>query len=443
MSLVIVMMIDVSLARTHDLIDKGSSFSWKLAVFILIVSVCSVSNYWIIAYAGNKDLVHVSANKSRFSAAYRTIKASQFVIIAILIAIAVQTVSALKYNNALVIATIWMSFGLAITTLGFLAYRFLSWLRSSQNNTILLFSLASIALSINIAFSLAYVTDILIDRQAEIMPAYTGSMVQILPNSLTAALSLSHFVSSIVAFGLLWGAAAALMHHFSLKFGRLRYWLIVSAPLVFFLGQFVSFFAGFFDSMQVSDPVSFVMWITLIFTLSKPFGGILFGFAFFTLAKNFRQNAMLRNYVIISAFGFVLLYASNNASDLLVSPFPPFGIASVSFVGLASHLILQGIYSSAVLISEDTKLRKFVRRFALDQSKLLDDVGTAEMEEVIQKRVLKLAKENSDKMVQETGVEIQTSDDELKRYINDVMKEIGLSADRGQTQGKDTQSKQE
>ena len=105
---------------------------------------------------------------------------------------------------------------------------------------------------------------------------------------------------------------------------------------ILFLGQFASYFGALLDPLLSLDPVSYTFFVTLVFTLSKPIGGILFGIAFYTLARNFRQNPALRNYLMISALGFVLLYVSNQASVLVVTPFPPFGAPTVAFMALAS-----------------------------------------------------------------------------------------------------------
>jgi hypothetical protein len=65
---------------------------------------------------------------------------------------------------------------------------------------------------------------------------------------------------------------------------------------------------------------------------------------------------------------------------LVSSPYPPFGLPTISFIGLASYLVLAGIYSSAISAAEDSKLRQSIRNFALKETKLLDSIGMAQME---------------------------------------------------------------
>ena len=52
-----------------------------------------------------------------------------------------------------------------------------------------------------------------------------------------------------------------------------------------------------------------------------------------------------------------VIFTSNQATMLINLPYPPFGMATISFVGLSSYLLLVGIYASAVSVAEDTKLR--------------------------------------------------------------------------------------
>ena len=109
---------------------------------------------------------------------------------------------------------------------------------------------------------------------------------------------------------------------------------------------------------------------------------------------------------------------------LVVTPFPAFGAPTVAFMALASYFIFLGIYSSAIAISEDAKLRRVLRRTALDESKLFDSVGTAYMKDEIQRKVLKIRKANSDKIIEVTGLDTVPSESDLTQYIEEVIKEM-------------------
>ena len=427
---IVTMMFDVSLARVYDLVVKQPTSLWRVVIFTIITAILIVSMFLMIKYIGEKTANIRGISRLHIGTVHRAIWAAETIIGAILVTMTVQIILVQHYNTFLLVAIVWISYGLAMGLLGLLAQRFFSWSLSNKNFVTIMYMLAAASLAVNAGFTLFYVSDVLLDKPKIMMPYSTGSMVSILPYTERAVLNSGFFISSIVSFALLWSATAVLLHHYASKLGRLRFWGIVASPLILFLGQFASYFGAVLDPLLSLDPVSYTMFVTLVFTLSKPIGGILFGIAFFTIARNFRQNTALRNYLIISALGFVLLYVSNQASVLVVTPFPAFGAPTAAFMALASYFILLGIYSSAILISEDAKLRRMLRRTALDESKLLDTVGTAYMKDEIQRKVLKIRKANSDKIIEVTGLDIVPSESDMKQYIEEVIKEMQANKEK-------------
>jgi hypothetical protein len=149
-------------------------------------------------------------------------------------------------------------------------------------------------------------------------------------------------------------------------------------------------------------------------------GGVLFGIAFWSVARNISRDIVM----MISAYGMMLLFSSNQFSDLVLGPYPTFGLATVSFFGLASYLIFVDIYSSAISVSEDSTLRQTIRSIATKEPRLLDSIGTAQMEQEIQAKVITAIKRNHEKMIEETGVESSLTDEDMKEYLKQVIKEV-------------------
>ena len=69
-------------------------------------------------------------------------------------------------------------------------------------------------------------------------------------------------------------------------------------------------------------------------------------------------------------------------------------------------------------------LRKSIRKSVLDQSRLLDSIGSGQMEKELQTQVLTVAKKASDILTKETGVEAPMTEDDMKDYMQVVMKEL-------------------
>jgi len=120
----------------------------------------------------------------------------------------------------------------------------------------------------------------------------------------------------------------------------------------------------------------------------------------------------------------VLLFISNQAVLLVNIIYPPFGIVTVSLMGLSSYLLLLGVYSSAISVAEDTNLRQSIRNFTLRQSRLLDSIGSAEVQQELERRVMELTKQNQDRIVEETGIESSLTEEDMKQYLQQVIREV-------------------
>jgi hypothetical protein len=78
---------------------------------------------------------------------------------------------------------------------------------------------------------------------------------------------------------------------------------------------------------------------------------------------------------------------------------------------------------SAISVAQDETLRRSIRKSVKDM-KFLESIGTAQMEQELQKRVLIIAKENSDDMTEETGVQPSLTEDQMKEYLDMVSNEV-------------------
>ena len=141
----------------------------------------------------------------------------------------------------------------------------------------------------------------------------------------------------------------------------------------------------------------------------------------------------MKGYMVISGIGFLSLLVSYGAQALVTAPFPPLGLLSGSYFGLASYLIFIGLYSSAVSISQDAKLRATIRRSVESELRFLGNIGEAEMDYRIINKVLTTSKKLSIVMPEETGVWSSLSDEEIKEYIEEVLVETQKKKPRNES----------
>ena len=84
--------------------------------------------------------------------------------------------------------------------------------------------------------------------------------------------------------------------------------------------------------------------------------------------------------------------------------------------------MLIGIYNSATHVSANNELRRFIHKQAFE-SRLLSLIGSAEMEKEIQKTVREIS-QNIDDLEAERRTELEIDEDELKKYVDLVVREV-------------------
>jgi hypothetical protein len=76
-------------------------------------------------------------------------------------------------------------------------------------------------------------------------------------------------------------------------------------------------------------------------------------------------------------------------------------------------------------LANDVKLRQLIRRTLLDKSNLLDSIADAQMKQELEKSVIDIVRNNADKLERESGAPTAMSEDEISKYLQVVIKEIG------------------
>ena len=409
---------DISIIKIYYFGIYEYTKSSMIIIFLIISSISLLGQYFVLALGKL-----TSKNETYLYRLYKIVTMVQYALTVIIVSTIIEMIVKSSYATLDLQLVVWLSHGLAVIFLGLLSYRLFLWFTSRRDYVILLYAISSLSLVINLIFTISIVTAILSVTKPYIIPrsgVYTPFFTL---GPFTDLINNGYVLSSISSFILTWCATAFLLRHYSVTMGKTKYWITLSLPLVYFLLQFQPLFLNLFSTFQFIDPISFSTLYTLVFTISKPIGGILFGIAFWTIARRLGYN-IVRNYIIVSAYGFVLLFLSNQAIVLVSAPYPPFGLATICFVGLSSSLVMIGIYSSAISLAHDAKLRELIRSSTLEQIRLLDSIGMAHMEEQIARRVLKIAKANRDKLEDETGIKTSLTDEELKDYLALVQNEI-------------------
>jgi hypothetical protein len=421
-AIVVALSFDTSIVRLSPIIGE---INYKLTVFIVITTVYAVGQYLILGLVREKNTEIRSKQSLQIKLIHRILMVVQSVLVTICIFVILQLLTLSSYSSAILVAATGISYSLATVMMAVLAKRFFSWFKSNRNNLVLMYGFSAVSIAINTAITLAFTFTVAANIPAEMLPR-VASVFQSPPRgSLSELFNNAYVVSSIASFFATWIATAMFLRHHSQRIGKAIYWIIVSIPLAFFLSQFSTSFLDLLAPLQESDPLAFYALFTFIYLLSKSLGGILFAIAFFDVAKHM-QHSTIKKYMVISACGFILFFVSNQAAATFIRlSYPPFGIASISTIGLSSYLILVGIYSSVISASQDVKLRKLIEKSVAEQSGLLKGLTKGQVEQELQKRMTVITRNYSDKLTEETGISPSLTDNEVKQYMQEVLREVG------------------
>jgi hypothetical protein len=418
---IIATLVEAGIIRTTGFVG-ARDLDLEIAIFVGLGILCVSSQLIILYYVSGKvRKSFLSHSHTHIGVINNATVIVQLGIIALLVIVLLEVPLTSSYHTILIRAVIISSFLTASVLTALLSWWFIVWSRSNMNQLMLVYLLASLFISTSAVAGIVYFLDQLSYQPDVIHPKTYGDFLTHTEIG-NSSLVYIYTISAAIAFVLLWTGTVFLLRSYRKKLGRWKYWIIMFVPLLYFLSQFQPVVLNFLLSYVSDDPMLFNLVYVIMVDASRPLGGVLFGLAFILVARKL-QSQEVKGYMVISGIGFLLLLVSYGAQALVTAPFPPLGLLSASYFGLASYLIFIGLYSSAVSISQDAKLRANIRRSVELELRFLGNIGDAEMDYRIIDKVLTTSKKLSIVLPEETGVLSSLSDEEIKEYIEQVLVE--------------------
>jgi signal transduction histidine kinase len=419
--LVVALMIDTLFGAIPDFIQDRIISGPGIALFILIAGAYIIGQFFILKFVKERTK-EIRARSSLLQTTHKIVTWAQYVLVAVFVSVVLEILLTRQYHLGNLIAATVISYGLNVFLLGLFATRLLKWYRSNRNSIVMmLYSICALALAFTSAAALIADFNNLIIKDQVINSRTPIVFPSFDPGTLSSLLSDIYRNSSIVSTLLVWCTTVLLLHYYVdklSKLGRIKFWVLMTIPLIYFLSNILLYFDLYIPE---TDSESFYYYSFL--SLNATAAGILFGLSFRIVAKSIRPNSAVRDYIIISAYGFALLFIVNVAS-LTPTPYPPFALAGVSTIGLSAYLIYVGIYSAAVSMSGDINLRQTIRKSAIEEAKLLVSIGSAQMQQQLEKKVLEDARTGAEVMTHNTGVQLSMTEGDMRGYLNSVLKDI-------------------
>jgi signal transduction histidine kinase len=421
-----VLVIDISISNVADMISKQAISAWGISLFIAISAIYTIGQYYILEIVKAKTRIS-KIRAPLFSTLEMMVTIVQYTLTAIMVIVVLQIVVISHYHTNLLTLATSASYGLAVFLMALLSYQLFSWFKLNPNFAVLIYALAAAMITINAIDSIVYFDVVLLGKPV-IVSAQSKVIFQtgFNPGTPMSVVRLVQNASVISYFLLTWSGTIIVLRHHIQRVGRIKFWIIVMLPLVYFMSYYVTLYQALHPNSPVTTALSSNLILPiLLYTYSASICGVLFGFGFRSVSRSINQSSHVRDYMIITAYGFILYFITGGAT-VLQAGYPPFGLANVSFVGLASFLILVGLYHSAISVAHDVKLRKTIKKSAMEESKLLVSIGAAQMEQEIQRRVLKNTKQQRETLTQQTGVQSSLTEYEIKQYLTKVLREIKI-----------------
>jgi len=412
--------IDATVSSLVDIYRDFSASRGGMLLFISLTAVLDIGTYIILKMTTNKITNQYS--KGRFEKKItKVVWIIYYLMVAIMVFVILQILFFSDYYTDLLSIAPTISYGLAAYLMGVLGYRFVTWFMRRRSLVVLFYGLASIVISIYVVLVIIiFYIEIFIHQPSVTNLESAGSFPAIKPGFEEILIVSSQQILTAAAFLLFWGGTIAVLHTNIRRVGKIKFWILVTAPIVFFLGTLISYFPWIQGSAPKDDPNSIIIPV-YITNISQIIAIGLFATAFVSIARAIPHH-QISDYMYVTCYGVILFYAAIIAT-VSGAGYPPFGLPSVSLVGIFSFLLVTGLNQSAISTAQDSKLRYLIKVSARQELKLLDNIGTAEMDERLEKKVLQVTKSNAENLMKQSGIEPSLSMEEAKQYLSEVLDE--------------------
>lgn len=342
---------------------------------------------------------------------------------AIISAIILQIIFAEKYSIVLLRAQTYLSHTVSVIFLSFLVYRFIIWLKnSSKNYIIFLYTVSCFLIAANIVVTLLYLDSYLSSSLRADRSWY--SIISIVINHRaspsTESLSILFYALSLSSFLVMWIATSILLSQYRHRMGNVRYFLIMSVPVLYYIFPFQNYFGGSLFPLVLSSNVVFTILYIVIFSATKQVGALVFSLSFWASSK-LLYDPDVRKSILMSSIGIAILFGSIQISPLQYRLYPPYGLITEAFMPIGAYALLVGIFTAATYISQDAKLRKEFYSSASTQLRLFKGIGISEMQRELEKRVKVLCRDLGDT---EEVDNWDLKEEDIKQTLDDVLQEV-------------------
>lgn len=383
------------------------------------VSICIISQVFYLRIIRLRYSANSPAGNFRKYAniTHTVVSITQYLIIVSLIATVLEIEASSQYHTVLIQVSVLLSVSLSAGLSALLAYRFLRWIKYRGDCLIVAYTAAAILICINSLFVALFNS-----LEVQVKPSLIDPSFSPFTSLANVGLHEIQLIISFASFLSLWIASTFLLRRYRKKWGTIKFYTIVSIPLVYYLGILQLAFSNLLVHYHLMNILQIYTFNTVNSILTKPVGGILFGVAFWIVGRSVNDKN-ISDYMKISALGIMLLSISNQDAGLYLLPYPPFGLPTITFMGISSYMLFVGLYYSAISVSVNAELRNSIEKSVEKEFSFVSKIGLSQMEHEIQTRVKTITKRSAETLEENSGVQVSLEGEEIDAYIKLVIKE--------------------
>jgi hypothetical protein len=418
--IVSIIIIDSTIVEFYSFSGVRTSPTVNVVIFIAFSTVLAFSSVLLITSVKtvtSKSTYRLPKNLKKF---HYIILGTQILTIALISVTIFQIIASNKYHILLLHLVTYISHLSALAFAIPLVFILAKWFKSRRNYIILLYIVTFLLMSVNIVISLAYYEQILLRSIAIEIRTYriTSYVTAFFSTPADESLSSVYNVIFILSFLVMWVATMVLLNQYKYRIGKIRYYALTIIPLIYFFFPFHTYFANLLSPFVLNSPMAVSVIYTILFSASKQVGAFLFSLSFL-IASAVVPNDSVKKSLLISCIGMTMLFSSVEITPLNYKVLPPYGLITEAFIPLGAFLLLVGMYTSAVNVSQDGELRRDFRKSAIAQLNLLRTIGIAQMEKELIKNFKLAEKRNPDLEITQ-----DYSEENVKQIVHEVLQEL-------------------
>ncbi len=369
----------------------------------------------------------IEKRNSIFSKYKMLFRVMQIVLYSLSVFLMIEIILGNNYYTISLTSIVVISYGSSILMSIFVSFKLFSWYKENKNKFSLLFGLAIFFLFVNNLVSILLFATLLSEKPFQIdgttpivfnFECGDDSLFCIFKENVINIQS----YTLMIYFSLFWICNYFLLQYQIKKIGKIKFFILITIPLVLFFFVFIYHYDELYsltENINFDESSAFMLQIFIV-GFSIALCGILYGIGFKSVANLLKVSPNVERYLIMASYGIILFFICVNAT-VIGSSFPPFGIPSIIFLPFASLLFYVGIYYSIIAISNDIRVRKYIKNSAYKELEIMGNLAQSQMVDNMKEKVLSMTKKYSKEIHQHNESESIETEEDLRSYLDEAI----------------------